>query len=459
MRILLETGIRFHSGKAIDTLRQNGINTEGDVAFFKEDQLIKWVEKAPKTVALYARNPVYDMQIGGDKVYPAPCYGAPSVIGPDGTIRSAIMKDYTDFAKLFHHNPVYKINGGVLVQPSDIPVEKSPQIMHYAALLSSDKCLMVSSGNHKALQTVINMTGELFDGTEGLPEKPRILTIVNTNSPLEYHAVMLDTLFIFAEYGQPIVIAAAAMAGTTAPITMAGAMALVNAEILSGIALTQMIRPGTPVIYASQTSNADMRNCFMAIGSPEGAMSYEVCALMAKYYGLPCRGGGALTDALTVGAQSGYESMMNYLVCCQSKINLIIHSAGIMNSYGAVSYEKLMCDFEIISMVDRFLNGMDFDADAVPFELIKSVGHGGEYMTSNHTLKHCREAAFEPKLSLRGNSKGYGQFSQNISEMLKNSLESYKRPDIDAHKLKALEVMLNKEGVDQELLDSIKSYI
>lgn len=458
MCILRDVGIKFHSQKAIDVLRQNDVKTDGEVAFFEEDQIMKWIEKAPKIAKLYARNPVHNMEIGGDNVYPAPCYGASAVMDPDGTSRPGLMKDYVELAKLFHVNPDFKINGGILVQPEDIPTENFQMVMHYAALLTSDKCLLVPSGNQQTMENVINMTGALFEGVDKLPEKPHILTIVNTNSPLQYDDVMLETLITFAKHGQPFVVTAAAMAGTTGPVTMAGTMAMVNAEILAGIALTQMIRPGTPVIYASITSNADLRNGFMAIGSPEGAMAYETCTLMAKHYGLPCRGGGAVTDALTLNAQSGYESMLNYLVCSQNKMNLIIHSAGIMEGYSAVSYEKVICDFEIIGMVKRFLEGLDFSGEAIPLDLIKKVGQGGEYVTSDHTLQHCRSAFYEPKLSIRGRTQGHDQFNSNINRKLQDMLSNYKAPDLDAGKLKTLESQLISNGVEQGIIDKIKEY-
>ena len=458
MRILYEVGIKFHHKDAIDVLKRNGVETDGDVAKFNETQIMKWIEKAPKVAPLYARNSKYDMQIGGDNVYPAPCYGAASVTNADGTSRAAVMKDYTDFAKLFHTSPFHNINGGVLVQPDDIPIKESPQILHYAAALLSDKCLIVSSGTEHAMESLMKMTGVMFDGAQALAEKPRILTIVNANAPLQIDKTMLETLFTFAKHGQPFVMVQTCMAGTISPVTMAGTLAIGNAEVLAGIALSQMIRPGAPVIYASQTAAADMRSGFMASGAPEGALAYRNCTIMAKHYGLPCRGGGAVTDAPVVGAQSGYESMMNYLICSQSKMNLIIHSAGILESYAAVSFEKAICDFEIIGMVNKFLEGIDFSEDAIPFDLIKEAGHGGQYMTSDHTLEHFR-ALFTPDISIRGKSQNAGQFDKNISGRLRQMLDSYKRPDFDADKLRALEKLLLDEGVEQGLLDKIKSHI
>ncbi len=458
MRILGRTGVKFHHPKAVAILKENGVKVEGNVAFFTEQQVMHHIQKAPDTFTLYAANPNRNVTIGGDAVRLAPAYGAPLVADKYGVTRTACIQDYVNLAKLYQGNEDFNFNGGQLVMPSDVPVEVVAGVMHHTAMSLTDKPLMVSSGDKKAVDLLMAMTAARFGGKEAMMETPRVLTIVNTNTPLQFDTTMLDTLLTFARHRQPVVIAAAAMAGTTAPMTIAGTIALANAEVLAGIVLAQMASPGTPVIYASQSAVADMKTCLIAIGAPESALCYQYCARLAKFYGLPCRGGGSITDASLVNAQAGYESMLTFMTCYQNNMNLIIHSAGILEGYASVSYEKLMMDFEVVRYVKRFAKGIEVNDVTVPEDLIHEAGHGGQYLTSDHTLELCRSEALEPNISQRGPVKEAGpKFEGRISAQIQQRLAEYVRPELDLDALGQAKKVLLSHGVTEDLLLSIQA--
>ncbi|MEG0875149.1 MAG: trimethylamine methyltransferase family protein [Clostridiales bacterium] len=456
MAMLERTGMKFHHPEAIEILKENGIRVEENVAYFTEEQVMYWVRKAPSAFTLYAKNPEHNIVIGGDEVNPAPPYGAAHVITKDGNRRPGTIEDYVNYAKLFHANDDYHVDGGLMVQPSDIDIPTSCLSMFYATYTHSDKALMVTAGKREYMEALMEALGEAFDGKEMLKKYPRALTIVNANTPLQLDITMTDVLITFAKYGQPFVVASCAMAGSTAPVTLAGTIAMTNAEVLSTIALAQMVNPGTPVIYASQSTTSDMRTGQVAIGSPEGALCYKYCANLAKFYQLPCRGGGALTDSKVVDTQAGYESMITLMADWENHMNFIIHSAGILDGYAATSYEKVISDFEIVRYVKRYMRDFEVNEKTVPLDLIDEVGHDGEFLTKDHTFEYCHTEPLTPTISSRGNvSDNLHQFEINVEKRYNQLMEKYQMPTNDEKTLAKIKEILVSQGVDSDLLASI----
>ena len=457
MRILEKTGVKFHHPDAVKVLQENGIRMEGDVAFFTEEQIMYWIHKAPANIDLFATDSAYNVTLGGHNSETAPSSGCPQVCDAHGVRRAALMADYVKLVKLYEANPGFRINGGIIVFPSDTPIDSTALLMYYAAFTHSDKSLMTGTGSYDEMEALMEMGMAVSGSREEFEAHPRMMTIINVNTPLQLDKKMTETLFTFLKYKQPVAIASAAMAGTTSPVTLAGTIALQNAEVLSTVALAQMVRPGAPVLYASQSTNADLRNGSIAIGSPEGALCYSYCAQLAKFYGLPCRGGGAISDAKVVNGQAGYESMMTYMACRQNEMNLIVHGAGVLDGYICVSFEKLMMDFEIKEYVERYLREFEVNDETIPEELIDEVGHTGSYLVEDHTFEFCRREPLTPDLAVRGaTSDPEHQFEENIQRKLTKMLESYQQPERDAKVLEKLEKILIDRGVEMTLLKEIE---
>jgi len=462
VKILQEIGIRLHHQGMLDLLKENGVRVEGQTAFFEEKQLMHWINKAPGRFTLYARNPDHDMLIGGDHTEYAAGYGTPTIVAPDGSRRSATMEDFTNFVKLVDQSEFFNVNGGILVQPSDVMGIQSVPVMMYATLAHSDKCIMGIPGTTEQVEQTMEMAGILFGDKGELVKRPRVITIVSTFSPLQIDHTALETMLVCTRYKQPMVVSPAPAAGTTGPMAMAGNISLANAEALAGIALAQMLREGTPVVYGLQSLSADMASGNVTIGSPGYSVQAKYCAKLARMYGLPSRAGGTNTDAKGVSVQSGYESMMSMLVACQSRANFIIHSAGILDSFNATSYEQFIVDLEIIRMIEFYLADMDTDPEDFAFDVIKEVGIGGHFIQTQDTFERCRKNSWQPKIGLRGSTVMGGspndRLFANMERQMNAMLKSYEKPTLDPTVLQALHDYVVKIcGVDEALVDSIQA--
>jgi trimethylamine--corrinoid protein Co-methyltransferase len=457
MSILEDIGIRFHHLEILNVMERNGIKVSGETAFFTEEQVLNWVRKAPGSFTIRAANPRYDMHLGAGALEHAPGYGAPAIVESDGVKRDAVLEDYIQFLKLFHQSDLFKINGGILVDPCDLKTDRKYPILFYHTLMHSDKCLIGMQASADQVEMIMDMVAIVAGGKESLLAQPRITTIVNTLSPLQFDRNALDTLLVYAKHGQPVMVTPAVMAGATGPATLAGTMALSNAEALAGIAAVQMIRDGAPVIYGCQSTSADMRTGGYAIGCPEHALCVTYGAALARFYGLPCRGGGSPNDAKCVSVQSGYESMMVMMATCQAKIDLIVHSAGIVDGHSAMSYEQFVIDLEIIGMIGRFIDGIRVDDDSLALNIIKEVASSGQFLTHSHTLRHCRSEFWTPEVSLRGAVNGKEadeKIMERIRKKREKMLAAYKRPQLPADVESSLHSYLKDKGLDSHRLNS-----
>ncbi len=457
IRILWETGFNVHRQEIVKVLRKNGVKVEGSIAFFTEDQIMSSIAQAPKSFTLYARNPKHNMLINRENIWFAAGYGCTSIIDRDGSRRSADYADYIKFAKLVHQSDTFSINGGILVQPSDLQPEIGMPMMMLAAMIHSDKCLMGIPGLEKKVDLCMNMAAVLYGGDEAFREKPHLLTLINTASPLHLGNIGADTLVACARYRQPVIIAPGPMAGATGPVTIAGNLAVGNAEALAAIAAAQMLCPGIPVIYGLNPTTMNMRSGAVSIGSPLNALQMVYSARLAKAYNLPNRCGGTLTDAKFVGAQSGYESMMSMMSTLAEKTSFVLHSAGILDSYASMSFEKFISDLEVISMAKRFMGRLDVTDTAIPVDEISRIGIGGEYLTSEHTYENCRKTAWHSQVGinkvLENNQDSLSLYELNIQKQMEEMLEAYKRPKLDEELLLELRRYLEVElGIGKELL-------
>jgi trimethylamine--corrinoid protein Co-methyltransferase len=460
LKILQDIGINLHDPEVLDIVQQKGVKVSGKRAFFDPKQVMHWVRKAPHKFTIYARNPKYNAVMGGDNVQCSPGYGCAQIIKADGSRKDARLADQIAFAKLTHQCEDFNLNGGILAQPCDVPPDKSHLIMLYAAILHSDKCLIGIPGIGEKMQEIMDMIALLCGGRKRLIQKPRVLVPISILSPLQIDEMSLQSMLVAARHGQAMLISPAPAAGTTGPISLAGNLALANAETLAGIVIAQMISEGTPVLFGLQASISDLKTGKIMMGSPAFTLQGYYGAHLARKYGLPSRGSGNVTAARWVSVQSGYESMMSMLVAFQSKVNLIVHSAGILDSFAGMSYEKFIVDLEINRNVKSFLKGIEFTEDALSFDVIKAVGPGGEFLTSLDTLKKVRIHAWNSELSINEPMLDRPLNDQLLDVMhakLQHMLDSYQKPELDSYVQKQLEQYLIQAGVDRKIINAINA--
>jgi trimethylamine--corrinoid protein Co-methyltransferase len=449
LQILEQIGVDFGWPPALEVLAKGGAKVEGERVFFSPRMVEEQLKKAPSQFRLYARNSEKDVIIGGNHIVFTPGYGAPFVTDLDGGRRKGTLKDFENFVKLIGASPHQDICSGVPIEANDIPYENRYARKLYTAMKYSDKCFMGSSMGQERARDSIRMASILFGSEAQLAEKPRLISIQVSLTPLKYDALMLGAIMEYAGAGQPQLISSLSMAGATSPVTLAGSLALQNAEILAGIVLAQLVREGAPVVFAGASSNVDMRHAHLSIGSPEMAVNTAATAQMARYYNLPSRSGGAVCDAKVPDAQAGYESMMSLLMAQVSGINFVLHSAGILESYNCVSYEKFIIDDEMCGMVKRIKKGYEVNADTLCLNVIREVGPGGHFLDTDHTFEHFRTEFYQPQLSNRDvfeswRDQGSPQCMQAANKRYKEIIETYEVPELPADVDKNLQKFIEK---------------
>ena len=436
LQILAHTGVRFDSEDALAHFRAAAARVEGDRVFLEEDLLEHALQNAPTTYTLHARNPDHDVTIGGDACAVMPAGGPPYVLDLDGQRRPGTLADVEAFTRLSAMAPEVHVVARKVVEAQDVP----PAVRHLdcwlAALTLADKPVQSGFVNGRAeAEDALQMLAILFGGEDHIDGVPVAHCSVNVNSPLSFDRPMLESLLAFARYGQPVLVSPFVMAGVSGPTTLAGALAQHNAEVLAGVALTQLVRPGTPVLYGTATSNVDMRTGAPAIGSPESALSIAACAQLARRYGLPCRGGGALTDSAVPDAQSHYERTLTALISVLSGVHFMMHGVGLLESYLTVSYEQFILDLELLAMLRNLLQPLNVSAETLALGAIDAVGPGGYFLDTEHTMRHFRDAHFLPHISRRQRyeewqADGGQDARQRANQRCRRLLADYQQPEL-----------------------------
>jgi trimethylamine---corrinoid protein Co-methyltransferase len=405
MRLLSEVGVDFPYQPAVAIFRQHGIRTERSRVHLTERQVTDALATVPATFTIAARNPQRSVDIGGGRPVLAPGYGAPFLIDLEEGKRAPTMEDYHRLVKLAHALPNMDMSGHLLVEPSGVAAGTAAARMLYAHALHSDKPFIGSTAGVAGAEQTLEIGRILF----GPLDRPVTIGLINSLSPLAYSTEMLEALVTYARARQPVIIAALMMAGSTGPVTLAGVLSAQTAELLAGIVLAQIISPGTPVVFGSTSTNIDMRSGALAIGSPELSSMVVAHGQMARHFRLPCRSGGALTDASYPDAQAGFESMMSLLTTFNSGIDVVLHAGGILGSYLGFSYEKLVLDDEMCGMVRRLYTGIAVEPATLAYDVIASVGPGGNYLMEAHTVKRCRKEFWRPSLCDRSGIEAWMQ--------------------------------------------------
>src|SRR6202142_2053219 len=430
-RIVSELGVDFLHPEALAALEAEGQKVEGQLVKLDPDWILEQVAKAPREFDLQARNPANNIHIGGKHMAFGAVYGCPFV--SEGIERrEATYADYENLIRLAQSFPQLDTPGGTICEPNDKPLDSRHLDMVYALLTLSDKPFMgsVTSGPN-ALDTIAMC--ELLFGRESLEAAPATISLINVNSPLRYDDRMLEALHAYAHANQATVVTPFLLMGAMSPVSVPSALAQQVAEALAGIALVQTIRPGCPVVFGSFLSNTDMQSGSPSFGTPESAVGLFCTGQIARHYGLPFRGGGALTSSQVVDAQAGYESMMSLWPTFLAGTNFVMHSAGWLESALVSCYEKFIVDVEQLRMLHEVFKPLQINEETLAFSAHQEVGQGGHFLGAVHTLERFRECFYRPLVSSTDN---YERWARNggkdtaarASDIWKKTLEEYEEP-------------------------------
>ena len=401
LAILHRTGMDFLHPEAIAVLRAHGADVvdDGPRVRFDPELVLEWVAKAPSRFTLHARNSDHDIDIGDDNVVFLSVASAPNVSDFDNGRRPGTFVDFENLVRLGQSFNVIHSFGGYPVEPQDV----DPAVRHLHALRSfatlSDKTWHAYSLGRGRILDAIEIA-RIARGVDlaTLAAEPSIHTIVNTSSPLRLDGPMIEGMIEMLRHGQVVVITPFTLAGAMAPATVAGALALQNAEALAGIAFGQMLAPGAPMIYGGFTSNVDMKSGAPAFGTPEYARAAMAGGQLARRYGLPYRTSNA-NASNAVDSQAAYESQISLWSAVLGGGNFIMHSAGWMEGGLVASFEKFIVDVELLQTLSETLIPIRVDADTLGLDAIEEVGPGGHFFGSEHTLSRYEDAFYAPVLS------------------------------------------------------------
>jgi trimethylamine---corrinoid protein Co-methyltransferase len=408
-RLVSEIGVEFMSDRALDLFRQAGQRVEENTVFLDPDFLVEQVAKAPGEFDVQARNPAHNVHIGGDAMAFGAVYGPPFVREGD-VRRDASMDDFRRFTMLAQSFEVLDSAGGVICEPNDTPLDSRHLDMTLALQTLTDKIYMGNVVSDVNARDTIAMGEILFGGREAIEQTPVSISLINCNSPLRWDDRMLDALFEYAAAGQPVILTPFILMGAMSPVTIPAALVQQITEALSGIALAQLIRPGTPVIFGSFLSNIDMQSGSPTFGTPESGMGLLCTGQIARRFGLPFRTGGAMTSSQVPDAQAGYEALMTMLPTFLAGANWVMHSAGWLEGGLVSGYEKFVLDVELVQMMQAQFRPLEIDEGSLAFDAHQEVGHGGHFLGAAHTMERFRTCFYRPLLS---SSENYERWTRN----------------------------------------------
>jgi trimethylamine--corrinoid protein Co-methyltransferase len=448
MDILQNTGICFHSNAATQLFKKHGFPVKGDHVFFTEELVMKALETTVSKFTLHARNPDHTVSVGENDFICLPTGGAPNIATPNGEQRRATLEDYKICCKLVQTSQQIDMGGHIMVQPGDIPPDTAHLDMITNYILLCDKPFAGCSSSGPAAKDTIEMAGIVWGDKEILKSKPVMASIVNSMSPLQYSEEHTDVIMAMAEYNQPVIITNMILAGANGPVSLPGLLALENAEILAGITLSQLVSPGAPIVYGSTSTQMDMKTSTGPVGAPEAVVIASATIQMARFYNLPSRTGGSLTDSHFPDAQALAEGSLMLTTVIRNGVNFIYHSCGQMGSYISMSFEKWLIDEEIIGNIRKILKPLAITRETIDVETIKTMGIGGQYLTHPKTFQQFKNLSqplmFNRKDYEKWNQQGRKSLDRVANENLAKRLDMYEKPYLDPHIEKALLDYVNK---------------
>jgi len=403
MRIIEEVGFEVNSEIALGIFEEAGVwvDWEKHRVRLPQEKAMELIRTAPSEIRLCGQDEKNDILLGGNRVYAGTGGTALYMYEPgSGQRRLATLEDLKNIAKLV--DQLENIHLFMLpTYPSELPVEQVDVNRFFAGLDNTTKHIMGGVYTLEGVKQVIRMAEMVAGSTEALRQRPLISMVTCNISPMKMDGHYGDMVVSIAKSGIPLVCPAEPLCGATSPITLAGNLVIQTVDSLLGVMLTQIVNPGTPVIFGSVATNTDLRDLKYIAGSVEMGLLNAAGAQMAQFYQLPFYATGGMTDSKVLDAQSGYESAITNLLCALAGANFIHDAAGLMEFALTMSYEKLVIDNEILGMVMRAVEGIRVDDETLAFDLIKEVGPGGNFITAKHTRHFMRGEHYQPSLSDR----------------------------------------------------------
>ncbi|MEE9455098.1 MAG: trimethylamine methyltransferase family protein [Paracoccaceae bacterium] len=445
--VLEEIGMNFvDNPEALQRWRAVGAQIDGERVHIPRGLARKLCSTAPARITQHARNPDRNVEIGGNTLVLAPVYGPPFVRDMEGGRRYATIADFQKFVKLGHMSKWLHHSGGTVCEPTDIAVNKRHLDMLYAHMTLTDKPFMGSVTEPCRADDTIDMCKILF-GDDFVENHTVTTNLINVNSPLTFDPIMIGALEVYAAHNQACIISPFVVGGAMAPVSVAGTLIQVLAEVLAGIAYSQIIRPGAPVIFGTFVTSIDMNSGAPTFGTPEASKILYGAGQLARRLGLPFRSGGGLCGSKLPDAQAAYETSNTLNAALLGGVNFMLHSCGWLEGGLVSSFEKYVMDADQLGVLHAIAAGVDMSENGQAMGAIDEVQPGGHYLGCAHTQENFKTAFW------RSDVLDYKPFEQWSDE---GALDTVQLANIRVKKLLA---EYEKPAIAPEIDEALQAYI
>ncbi len=445
--VLEEVGVNFvENPEALDRWRGAGADVRGERVHIPRGLARDLCKTAPAKFTQHARNPDRNVDIGGKSLVLAPVYGPPFVRDLDGGRRYATMADFEAFVKLGYMSKWLHHSGGTVCEPTDIAVNKRHLDMLYAHMRLSDKPFMGSVTAPERAADSLAMCEILF-GKEFVADNTVMTSLININSPLTFDGIMMGALEVYAAANQACIVSPFIVGGAMAPVSVAGTLTQVLAEVLAGVAYSQLIRPGAPVIFGAFVTSIDMNSGAPTFGTPEASKILWGAGQLARRLELPFRSGGGLCGSKLPDAQAGFETANTLNAAMLGGVNFMLHACGWLEGGLVSSIEKFVMDADQLGVMHSIAEGIDVSENAQALDAIREVGPGGHYLGCAHTQANFKNAfwrtqVLDYKPFETWADDGEPDTTQLASNRARRMLAEYQAPAIDQGTDEALQAFI-----------------
>ena len=445
LEILEEVGLKVRYEPAREVFAKHGCSVDGERVKLPRDVVEKYRKMAPPTFTFHGRDPKFDKTIPNDSPVIVTASSAPDIIDPvTGKERRAESGDIARIAHLINELPGYDMFS-ISTLADDAPKDQFTISRLYPALKYCLKPIRATTTDHKDTLSMMEMAYIVAGGKEAYKEHPFLTHhYCPTVSPLSMDHLSTENVMYFAAEGLPVYPTIVPNAGLTSPMSMAGTLVQGNAEYLATVALTQMVKEGTPTIYATLATVADMRSGAYTSGAIECGMLHMAFAQIARYYNVPCGGYIGLTNAKLNDAQAGYETGMSGMGGVVSGMDMF-NIGGLIDALKTFDFAKAVIDDEVAQMLKRVKRGISFTEDDLAIDIIKQVGPGGSYIVAKHTISRMKTEAVMTKIADRdarvawekkGSMDIQARAMKKLKEIMASNTAPLISPEVDA-KLRA----------------------